>query len=194
MKICFASRNPGKIAEINTMLPDNIHCLGLSDLKLNEDIEETGDSLKENAFIKARFVYNKNKIPVFADDSGLFCEGLNGEPGIYSARYAGPLKSDEANINKLLDNLAPVTNKTAAFKTGLAYIDSAGEEHYFTGEITGKIIEERRGSNGFGYDPIFIPNGYHHTFAELDAAIKNSISHRYIALKKFVAHVSETTR
>lgn len=189
MKICFASRNKGKIQEVKQLFSDKVTIYGLDEFEYLDDIEETGSSLLENAEIKATRVYERFGVPVFADDSGLFVEALEGAPGVYSARYAGENKEDEANIKKLLYNLTEKENRSAAFKTCIAYIDEAGRRFFFEGVINGKIINEPRGSNGFGYDPIFIPDGYDQTFAELNPEEKNRISHRYVAIQKLINHL-----
>jgi len=190
MKIVFASSNTNKISEIKTMLPAYIELLGLSDIGITEEIPEPGTSIKENSFLKARHVIDFLKtqdkhFSVFADDSGLEVEALNNAPGVYSARYAGIPKNDAANNLKLLSELQTITKRNARFVTVITLILN-GEVHYFEGEIKGTIAYEARGSSGFGYDPLFIPQGYRSTFAELGVEVKNSISHRSIAVSKLV--------
>jgi XTP/dITP diphosphohydrolase len=191
MKIIFASANKNKIKEIKALLPESFELLGLEDIGITEDIPEPGTSIKENSFLKAQYVLhffkNKNEtVAVFADDSGLEVEALDSAPGVYSARYAGIPKNDTNNNKKLLEELKLVTDRKARFVTVITLIIN-GEVHYFEGEIKGTIAFEGRGTNGFGYDPLFIPQGYRSTFAELDAEVKNTISHRANAVKKLIA-------
>jgi XTP/dITP diphosphohydrolase len=191
MKIIFASANKNKIKEIKALLPESFELLGLEDIGITEDIPEPGTTIKENSFLKAQYVLhffkNKNEtVAVFADDSGLEVEALDSAPGVYSARYAGIPKNDTNNNKKLLEELKLVTDRKARFVTVITLIIN-GEVHYFEGEIKGTIAFEGRGNNGFGYDPLFIPQGYRSTFAELDAEVKNTISHRANAVKKLIA-------
>jgi XTP/dITP diphosphohydrolase len=190
MDIVFASSNKNKISEIKTMLPASIKLLGLSDIGITEEIPEPGTSIKENSFLKAKHVVDFLKtqdkhFSVFADDSGLEVEALNNAPGVYSARYAGIPKNDAANSLKVLSELQTITKRNARFVTVITLILN-GEVHYFEGEIKGTIAYEARGSSGFGYDPLFIAQGYRSTFAELGMEVKNSISHRSIAVSKLV--------
>jgi len=189
VKICFASNNINKIKEINEMLGTSYDIIGLRDLNIKEDIPETGQTLEENSGIKARYVFDKHFIPVFADDSGLLVEALNGEPGVYSARYAGPEKNNEKNIDLLLSKLKKTQNRKARFETVITLIEESGNELQFKGSIHGTIIKNRKGAGGFGYDPVFIPNGYNFTFAEMTSEEKNKISHRFKAVQKLVAHL-----
>jgi len=189
MKLIFASHNKNKVKEVAAILPKHIELVGLHNLNYNEEIDETGATLEENALIKAKHIYEKFNLNCFADDSGLEVESLNNEPGVYSARYAGNEKNDNANMDKLLANLSSHTNKKARFRTVIALIID-GKEYSFEGIITGQIINEKRGAKGFGYDPIFIPNGYTKTFAELSAEEKNLISHRAKAVKQLVEFLS----
>jgi len=189
MKLIFASHNKNKVKEVAAILPKHIELVGLHDLNYNEEIDETGATLEENALIKAKHIYEKFNLNCFADDSGLEVESLNNEPGVYSARYAGNEKNDNANMDKLLANLSSHTNKKARFRTVIALIID-GKEYSFEGIITGQIINEKRGAKGFGYDPIFIPDGYTKTFAELNAEEKNLISHRAHAVKQLVEFLS----
>lgn len=184
MELVFASHNLYKVNEISQILPSHFKIKSLLDLKI-KDIPETGNTLEENALIKAKFVNQNFQINAFADDSGLEVEALNSEPGVYSARYAGEPKNDLNNMLKLLDNLKDKTNRNAQFKTIIALIIE-NKEYLFEGIIKGKIITEMRGENGFGYDPIFILDGYEKTFAEMNADEKNKISHRAIAVNKMV--------
>jgi XTP/dITP diphosphohydrolase len=191
MKICFASHNANKVKEMNSIMPDGITIVGLEELGVIEDIEETGTTLEENSKIKASYVYQKHKMPVFADDSGLLVNTLNGEPGVFSARYAGPERSDDSNMNLLLSNLENKPDRSAFFKTVITFIDPDGGIHQFDGTIDGEITHEKRGNNGFGYDPIFQPAGYTQTFAELNAEVKNRISHRAKAVQKLLEYLHQ---
>lgn len=185
MQFVFASNNKNKIKEIQLLVPNSIQILSLEDIGCFEDIPETADTIEGNAILKANYVTEKFGYNCFADDSGLEIDALNGEPGVYSARYAGEPKDDNKNIEKVLENLKGKTNRKANFKTVICLnIDS--EQHLFTGIINGKIIEEKIGTNGFGYDPIFVTNGYEKTFAELSMEEKSSISHRGIAVRQLV--------
>jgi XTP/dITP diphosphohydrolase len=174
-------------------MPANIQLFGLSDINFNEDIAETATTIEGNAKLKAEFIWNhlekhpseKSINAVFADDSGLEVDALNGAPGVYSARYAGETKNDEANNKKLLSELKNQTKRNAQFKTVIHFINSR-EQKQFEGIIRGTIAYETRGKNGFGYDPLFIPQGLRSTFAELNMETKNSMSHRAIAVKKLV--------
>ncbi|MEO9806259.1 MAG: non-canonical purine NTP diphosphatase [Reichenbachiella sp.] len=176
MKICFATHNENKLREINQILTD-YDVVGLTEIGCHDEIPETGATLEENSKIKAEFVATKYSIPCFADDTGLEVEALDGEPGVFSARYAGEERDNLANINLLLGNLKTHTNKSARFRTVITLIIDK-RIHQFEGIVTGRITEGSRGTNGFGYDPIFIPEGYESTFAEMPAQTKNSISHR----------------
>lgn len=189
MKLIFASHNKNKVKEIAAMLPKHFELVGLHDLNYHEEIDETGGTLEENALIKAKHVYGKFNINCFADDSGLEVETLNNEPGVYSARYAGKEKNDDANMNKLLANLTSQANRKARFRTVIALI-MYGKEYSFEGIVTGQIINEKRGIEGFGYDPIFVPDGYDKTFAELSSEEKNNISHRAKAVKQLLEFLS----
>lgn len=169
-------------------MPPHINLLGLADIGCKQEIPETAATIEGNALLKARFVQENYHLACFADDSGLEVEALNGEPGVYSARYAGESKNDENNIYKLLQNLETKTNRRARFKTVIALIID-GKEHCFEGIIKGTITRDLRGHNGFGYDPVFIPEGYPTTFAEMQLADKNKISHRAIAIQKLLEHL-----
>lgn len=185
MELIFASHNKNKVKEIQSMMPEGITILSLDDIGFHEEIEENGATIPENSLIKARFIsdtYGKN---CFADDSGLEVDALNGAPGVHSARYAGPQKNDSANIHLLLQNLQNKENKSARFTTTITLILD-GEIHQFTGKVEGKIINELRGTEGFGYDPIFVPEGNTLTFAEIPLAEKNKMSHRARAFGKMV--------
>jgi XTP/dITP diphosphohydrolase len=186
MQIVFATNNPGKLAEAQKIISSGIQILSLKDIGATGEIPETADTIEGNARIKARFVFENFKLDCFSDDTGLEVEALNGRPGVYSARYAGEDSNAEANMDKLLSELKGKTKRKARFKTVIALIYK-GEEHLFEGIINGSIAEEKKGNQGFGYDPIFIPEGFDQTFAELSSEIKNNISHRAIALEKMGA-------
>lgn len=185
MKLVFASNNLNKIKEIQILVPNSIEILSLKDIGCLEDIPETAETIEGNAILKANYVTEKYGFNCFADDSGLEIDALNGEPGVYSARYAGEPKDDSKNIDKVLENLKDKTNKKANFKTVIC-LNIDGEQHLFTGIVNGKIIENRVGDNGFGYDPIFVADGYSKTFAELSMEEKAAISHRGKAVNQLV--------
>jgi XTP/dITP diphosphohydrolase len=185
MKLVFASNNKNKIKEIQLLVPSTIQILSLEDIGCTEEIPETADTIEGNSILKANYVTEKYGYDCFADDSGLEVDALNGEPGVFSARYAGEPKNDDNNMNKLLSNLKDKTNRKANFKTVIC-LNYKGKEHLFTGIINGKIIDEKIGDNGFGYDPIFVANDYTKTFAELSIEEKSNISHRGIAVKQLI--------
>jgi len=190
-KLVIASRNDHKILEMEQLLsPLGIEVLSTKDFPNLEEVVEDRPTLKGNALKKARYVAAQTNLPALSDDTGLEVEALNGEPGVYSARYAGPSASYEDNVIKLLDELAEKVNRKARFRTIVALVDG-NEEFTFEGICNGKIIEEQRGREGFGYDPIFTPVDYEHTFAELDSSTKNLISHRGKAVEKFVKFLKE---
>lgn len=188
MKLVFATNNNHKLVEVRKMLANKYEVMGLSDIGCNEDIPETADTLEGNASLKSRYVFEKYGYNCFADDTGLEVEALGMQPGVISARYAGEQKSPEDNMNKLLAELGEIKNRKARFRTVVSLIID-GAETLFEGVVDGSIIEEKKGEMGFGYDPIFVPNGYHHTFAELDMAEKNKISHRGKAVEKLIAYL-----
>ncbi|PKP15745.1 MAG: non-canonical purine NTP pyrophosphatase [Bacteroidetes bacterium HGW-Bacteroidetes-23] len=190
MQLVFASNNPNKIKEIQLLLPKEITILSLEEIGCFEDIPETAPTIEGNAIQKANYVTEKYGYSCFADDTGLEVEALNGEPGVYSARYAGEQKNADDNINKLLSNLADKENRNAQFKTVIC-LNLDGNQHLFEGIIKGEIINEKRGSEGFGYDPIFIPNGYSKTFAEMPISEKSKISHRGLAVEKLVGFLTK---
>ena len=192
MQICFASHNANKVKEMNAIIPDGISIVGLEEVGITEDIAETGSTLEENAEIKASYVFEKFKMPVFADDSGLLVHSLGGEPGVYSARYAGEDRDDNKNMELLLEKLQGKSDRSAEFQTVISYIDKEGEKHLFSGKVQGSIVEEKRGENGFGYDPIFQPDDYDKTFAELPTEVKNRISHRSKAVQKLLEYLHQT--
>ena len=183
MTLIFASNNEHKIREINSILGNNFRLLSLHDISINEDIPEEEPQLEGNALAKARFVFNFTGMDVFADDTGLEISFLNGLPGVHSARFAGENKDSSANIEKVLSLLANTNNREARFRTVIALILEK-KEYLFEGIVTGKIIREKKGIEGFGYDPIFIPDGKTLTFAEMRLAEKNSVSHRARAFEK----------
>lgn len=185
MKLVFASNNRNKIKEIQLLLPDSIQILSLSDINCDVDIPETADTIEGNAILKANYVTEHYGYNCFADDSGLEVDALNGAPGVISARYAGDHKNDNDNIDKLLSEMASQDNRKANFKTVIA-LNLDGTQHLFTGIINGTIIREKRGENGFGYDPVFIAEQDTRTFAELEIQEKSSISHRGKAVKQLV--------
>ena len=190
MRIVFATNNKNKLAEIREMLAGSgIEVLSLADIDCHDDIPETADTLEGNALQKARYIHEKYQMNCFADDTGLEVTALGGAPGVYSARYAGGKGHDsEANMAKLLAELEGKADRTARFRTVVALITDDGEK-LFDGIVTGCITEERRGGEGFGYDPIFRPDGYDKTFAELGHEVKNKISHRARAVAKLVDHL-----
>lgn len=190
MQLVFASNNKNKIREIQLLLPGFIQILSLEDINCFEDIPETADTIEGNAILKANYVKEKFGYNCFADDTGLEVEALNGEPGVYSARYAGQHKDANDNMDKLLDNLKGKTNRSAQFKTVIA-LNLNGKQTLFTGIIKGKIIEEKIGTYGFGYDPIFVAEGYTKTFAELTIEEKSAISHRGLAVQHLVDFLSK---
>jgi len=190
MKIVFATHNPNKLKEVQDILQNSIKLLSLDDIGCHEDIEETADTVEGNALIKANHVFRNYNYPCFADDTGLFVEALNGEPGVYSARYAGAKKEAKANNEKLLQNLKSVENRNAFFKTAIVY-KTETTTRKFIGICEGKILETPNGQAGFGYDPIFRPEGYEQSFAKMSAKTKNKISHRAKAMEKFVKYLLE---
>ncbi len=189
MELIFATHNQGKLAELQALLPDTIQLQSLTDLNFHDEIEETGQTFEENALIKTKTIYQKFHKPVFADDSGLVIDALNGQPGVFSARYAGTGNSDD-NIAKVLKEMQGITNRKAYFISVFCLMINE-EIHYFEGRIEGEIITENKGNKGFGYDPIFRPIGYDKTFAEMSAEEKNAISHRSIATEKLIHYITE---
>lgn len=190
MTLLFASHNHGKSREIQAMVGSAWTLKNLHDLGVSEPIAETGDTLEENALIKARHLYDHYGEACFADDSGLEVKSLDRAPGVRSARYAGEQKSDIDNMDLLLQNLNKTIDRSAKFRTVIAYIDKQGHEHLFEGEVTGQILSVKKGSGGFGYDPIFQPDGSDCTFAEMSLEEKNNISHRALALKQLVSYLN----
>ena len=189
MQLIFATHNKNKVIEVKSLINQTINLLNLSDINFTDDIEETATTLEGNALLKAQTIFKKTNFNCFADDSGLLVDALNGEPGVYSARYAGEHKSEEDNMMKLLNNMHGIDNRKAQFKTVLALIIN-GNEHLFEGTMHGTITYEKMGLNGFGYDPIFMPQGYSQTFAELTLEQKSKISHRALALNKMIKFIN----
>lgn len=204
MKIVFATNNPNKLQEIRDILEERFEIVSLQDIGCHEDIPETGETLQENALLKAKYVAEHYGLDCFADDTGLEVEALHGAPGVHSARYAeGTDHNSEANMQKLLHELQDKENRKARFRTVIALLQhpknqqeeniknafTAPEIHYFEGRIDGIIAKEKRGNAGFGYDPLFIPNGYQQSFAELGETIKNHISHRAQAVEKLAEYL-----
>lgn len=181
-KLVFATNNAHKLEEIAAILGEKIKLLSLKDIECTADIPETANTLEGNATQKAEYIYQQYGLDCFADDTGLEVEALDGAPGVFSARYAGEGHNSEDNMQKLLQNLQGVTNRKAQFRTVICLIWD-GKRYLFEGICKGEIIEEKRGNTGFGYDPIFVPEGYDQTFAELGNDIKNSISHRAKAVE-----------
>lgn len=190
MKLVFASNNKNKIREIQQLVPDTFQILSLEDIGCDVDIPETADTIEGNAILKANYVTQTYGYPCFADDSGLEIDALNGEPGVYSARYAGPQRNDIDNMDKVLRKLEDKTNRKANFKTVIC-LNINGEQQLFTGIINGVIINDKRGNQGFGYDPIFQPNDSTKTFAQLTLEEKSGISHRSIAVKQLIAFLNK---
>ena len=188
MKLILASRNTNKVREIKSMLGSKFQVLSLSDLPFKGEIQETASTIEENSMIKARKVYEVYRIPCIGDDSGLEVDALDGKPGVRSARYAGDQRDDKKNIQKLLKQLSKYPSKTARFKCVISYVDNYDCQQ-FTGIVKGVICSELKGDNGFGYDPIFIPENHDRTFAQMDTHVKNFISHRSQAIKKFARHM-----
>lgn len=188
-KIIFATANLHKLKEVQHIFPD-YSVLSLTDIGFRGDITEDAETLEGNALLKAKFVYEKFGLNCFADDTGLEVEALNGKPGVHSARWAGEHKSSADNLQKLLMELKPHTNRNARFRTVIALIMN-GKEYLFEGIVNGTILEYSKGKEGFGYDPVFKPIGYSETFAEMPLYLKNQISHRSIAVKKLIAFLKE---
>lgn len=185
MKICFATNNKKKIEEVKAALGSEFQIVSLEEIGCHEELPETGDTLEFNAFQKARHVKDHYGVDCFADDTGLEVEALDGAPGVYSGRYAGEPRSDERNIDKLLDSMTGKENRQARFRTVIALL-LEGNEYQFDGIAKGEILEQRVGEKGFGYDPVFRPEGYELTFAEISLEDKNKISHRGKAVKALV--------
>ncbi len=189
-KLVVATNNAHKLEEIAAILGNEMELLSLKDIQCFADIPETADTLEGNARQKAMYIYENYGMDCFADDTGLEVEALNGAPGVYSARYAGDGHDSEANMQKLLHELQGKKNRKAQFRTAICLIQE-GKEYLFEGIVKGEIIGEKRGGAGFGYDPIFVPEGYEQTFAELGNDIKNTISHRARAVEKLCSFLKK---
>ena len=185
MKIIFATHNQNKVTEISQLIPKKYKILSLNDIGCVKEIEETGSTLEENAKIKADYVRYKYGLDCFSDDSGLEVDALKGAPGVFSARYAGNQKNNDANIKKIWKKLRGQSNPKATFRS-ILHVHFNNKTFSFQGKVGGNLIFEKRGLNGFGYDPIFIPIGYNQTFAELGDVVKNKISHRALATVQFL--------
>ncbi len=183
MEIVFATQNKHKLEEIQKIVGDQYKIISLAELNFFEDIPETENTLVGNALMKARFIHEKFHCNCFADDTGLEIDALHGAPGVYSARYAGPACSFEDNMRKVLSQMEGISNRKAQFKTVIALILD-NKEYLFEGSVSGTILGKKSGTQGFGYDPIFLPDGYNESFAEMSAELKNRISHRAVATQK----------
>jgi len=188
MKLVFATNNQHKLSEIQNMLGNEFQVLSLADINCQDEIPEDHETLEENASQKAHYIYEKYGVNCFADDTGLEVASLNNEPGVYSARYAGSSRSSEGNMKKVLQNLEGVDERSARFRTVISLLVD-GEETQFEGIVNGEILHEEKGKDGFGYDPIFQPNSYDVSFAEMSLADKNKISHRGNAVRKLVEYL-----
>lgn len=186
--LCFATNNAHKLEEIQAILGESFDLLSLKDINCNEELPETGDTLEANSLQKAQYLYDHYQVNCFADDSGLEVNALGGEPGVYSARYAGEQRSHPDNINLLLKNLSGKSDRSAQFRTVITLIQN-GEISQFEGAIKGQIIEDLRGTDGFGYDPVFMPEDSERTFAEMSLEEKGKISHRAKAFEKLVDYL-----
>lgn len=189
-KFVFATNNAHKLEEVTAILGDKIELLSMKDIHCHADIPETADTLEGNALLKARYIFENYNMDCFADDTGLEVEALNGAPGVYSAHYAGDAHNSEANMRKLLQDMEGIENRKAQFRTVFALIIN-GKEHLFEGIVKGEITKHRCGSSGFGYDPVFIPEGYTQTYAEMGNTLKNKISHRALATNKLCNFLSK---
>ena len=189
-KFVFATNNAHKLEEVTAILGDKIELLSMKDIHCHADIPETADTLEGNALLKARYIFENYNMDCFADDTGLEVEALNGAPGVYSAPYAGDAHNSEANMRKLLQDMEGIENRKAQFRTVFALIIN-GKEHLFEGIVKGEITKHRCGSSGFGYDPVFIPEGYTQTYAEMGNTLKNKISHRALATNKLCNFLSK---
>jgi XTP/dITP diphosphohydrolase len=185
-QLCFATNNAHKLREVRAILDARIRIVSLEDILCYEELQETQDTIEGNSLQKASFIFNKYNIPCFADDTGLEVEALKGAPGVFSARYAGEQKNDGDNVNLLLKNIADNSHREARFRTVITLIEHAGT-FVFEGILRGKILTDKRGEGGFGYDPVFMPHGHTKSLAQMSAEEKNAISHRAIALNKLAA-------
>jgi XTP/dITP diphosphohydrolase len=193
MRVCFATNNPKKLEEIRAYLGNAWQVLSLEDIGCREELPETGHTLEANSLQKAQWVWDHYQIACFADDTGLEVAALQGAPGVDSAHYAGPQRSNEDNVRLLLQNLRGEQNRSARFRTVLSYIAREGVQQ-FEGEVEGRIIDTPRGEGGFGYDPVFVPEGHEQTFAEMPLHQKNSMSHRARAMKKLACFLKQISK
>lgn len=191
MDLVFATNNQHKLKELQALLGNEFRLLSLQEIGCEEEIPEEQPTLEGNASQKARYIFDKYGYNCFADDTGLEIEALGGEPGVYSARYAGEEKNAEANMKKVLEKMAKINERNARFRTVISLIIN-GEENQFEGIVNGKILTEKRGGSGFGYDPIFLPDGFEKSFAEMELAAKNEISHRGRAVRKLVTFLKKS--
>lgn len=189
MKLVFATNNPNKLQEVSNMISNQIKIISLKDISFNEEIIESENTIKGNAILKANFIKNNYGYDCFADDTGLEVDFLDGKPGVYSKRFAGKNATDELNIQKLIECMEESTNRTARFKTVIA-LNINNKLTTFTGICEGEILTKKRGSNGFGYDPVFLPKGYNKTFGEMNMADKNKIGHRSKAVNKLITYLN----
>ena len=189
-QLIFATNNNHKLTELSAAVNKSFILKSLSDIGFNEDIPEPFDTLEDNALAKVRYLHERYRINCFADDTGLEIEALNGAPGVFSARFAGDQKDSEANMQKVLDLLQGIDNRKARFRTVIA-LNYDNKEYLFEGVVNGKIIKERTGDMGFGYDPIFVPDGFDTTFAQMDIDVKNQISHRGRATAKLIEFLNK---
>jgi len=185
MKLVFATNNPNKLAEIRMLVPSSIEIMSLKDINCNEELPETSDNLEDNAAQKAFYVFDNYGFNCFADDTGLEIDALDGRPGVYSARYAGEICIAEDNMQKVLSEMQGEDNRDACFRTIISLVID-GKEFQFEGQVDGQIIPEKWGDKGFGYDPIFLPDGFEESFAQMSVQKKNEISHRGLAVKKLI--------
>ncbi len=193
MKLIFATNNPHKLKELQQLLGKNIELLSLNDIGCDDEVPENHTTLEENAAEKASYIYKKYKLNCFADDTGLEIEALNNEPGVYSARYAGQEKNFNANIQKVIEKLQGIKNRKARFRTVISLIIE-GKEIQLTGIVNGTILKEKKGTEGFGYDSIFQPDGYNKSFAQMSLKEKNKISHRGIAVRKLINYLKSLAK
>ena len=191
MKLVFATHNLNKFKEVQAMMPQHIELLSLGEIDCNEDIPETESTIEGNAILKAKYIKENYGYDCFADDTGLEVSALNNEPGVYSARYAGPENDAQANIQKLLINLSEKENREARFKTAISLVFD-GKKELFLGICEGIIIKEQRGNDGFGYDPVFKPKGFTKTFAEMTLQQKSEIGHRGMAIRQLIDYLSKS--
>lgn len=189
-QLVFATNNSHKLRELGEILKGEFKLLSLNDISCADDIPETGDTLEANASQKSFYIWERYHIDCFSDDSGLEVEALNGEPGVHSARYAGEGRNSDDNVSKLLSEMEDVVNRKACFRCLISLIIN-GREFLFEGRVDGNILTERKGTEGFGYDPVFCPDGYDQSFAEMEAELKNGMSHRGRAVEKLVRFLTE---